>query len=254
LFSRFVSALHIPPTEPSLLISGGGDAELKVWDWLKGSLRWDLRIWEAVERFLIVKAVRRSGWGEEGGDGDGDGKVGKRKQKRKGKGKAERVGEAEGSDQENGVPATSLDGDIMKPTKVLVIQQIGSVVSSSTAYILFSAVGLAIPLFFLTDFNLPFWCSATALFAFPFRSGVQPSEILHFDFRKPILGFSVTENERAVVYLDGKWSDPEAETVPEDKLKYVRVLDIWSGQVKWSFSVYRFLLTSPCEVYRKYGI
>jgi len=148
-FDRFVSALHIPPTEPSLLISGGGDAELKVWDWSKGSLRWDLSVWEVVERFLIVKAVRRSGWGEEGGDGDG--KVGKRKRKRKGRVEPERAdesqGEADGSDQESGVPATSLDGDVTKPTKVLVIQQIKSVVSGSTIYILFSAVGLVISFF-----------------------------------------------------------------------------------------------------------
>jgi len=61
---------------------------------------------------------------------------------------------------------------------------------------------------------------------------VQPSEILHFDFRKPILGFSVVENVKAVVYLDGKWTDPETEAVPEETVKYVRVVGISSGQVK----------------------
>jgi tRNA (guanine-N(7)-)-methyltransferase subunit TRM82 len=88
LLGRFVSALYITPTEPTLLISGGGDAELKVWNWMKGSLRWELRVWEVVERFLVVKAVMKSGWGEQRGDGDG--KTGKRKRKRKGKGKGKR--------------------------------------------------------------------------------------------------------------------------------------------------------------------
>lgn len=142
---RFVSALHIPPTEPTLLISGGGDAELKVWDWLKGSLRCELEVWELVERFLIVKAVKGSSWGEEGGDGDG--KAGNKKRKRKGKGKKEPEradgghDEVDGSDQDNGIPAAPVDGCVSKPSKVLVIQQIESVLSSSTVYVLFSAVG-----------------------------------------------------------------------------------------------------------------
>jgi hypothetical protein len=62
-------------------------------------------------------------------------------------------------------------------------------------------------------------------------SGVQPSEILHFDFRKPVLGFSVVENEGAVVYLDGEWTDPEADNMLEDEVKHVRVVGISSGQV-----------------------
>ena len=61
---------------------------------------------------------------------------------------------------------------------------------------------------------------------------MQPSEIVHFDFRRPILGFSVLENEMAVVYLDGERTDLEAETVREDRVEYVRVVGIASGQVK----------------------
>ena len=69
---------------------------------------------------------------------------------------------------------------------------------------------------------------------------MQPSEIVYFDFRKPILGFSVLENEMAVVYLDGEWTDSEAETIREDRVEYVRVVGIASGQVKRPFSAQYF--------------
>lgn len=34
----FINALCIPPSEPGLLVSGGGDDELYVWNWLDGKL------------------------------------------------------------------------------------------------------------------------------------------------------------------------------------------------------------------------
>lgn len=36
--TEFVSRLCIPPGRPNLLVSGGGDSELYVWDWLAGRL------------------------------------------------------------------------------------------------------------------------------------------------------------------------------------------------------------------------
>jgi hypothetical protein len=69
------------------------------------------------------------------------------------------------------------------------------------------------------------------LFAFPFKSEIQPSEILHFDFGKPILGFAIVDNGRVVVYLDGEWTDVEAEGVLENQEKNVKVVGISSGQV-----------------------
>ena len=133
--------------EPALLISGGGDAEIKVWDWMKGILKWELRVWDVVDRFLVIKTVRRSGWGEE----DGEGKAGKKRRKRKGKG-SERTdgGEAGGDDEGND---SSVDNDA---TKVLVIQQIESVASGSTVYILFSAIGLIFSLLIPAVLNLLF--------------------------------------------------------------------------------------------------
>lgn len=103
--------------------------------------------------------------------------------------------------------------------------------------------------------------SATALFAFPFKSGVQPSQIVHFEFGKPVLGFNVirTEDEEGrgmgeefvVVDLDVQWqcamgkegqtesetagkkgNDKETETERE---KRVKALKLSSGQVRFTF-------------------
>lgn len=160
--------------EPALLISGGGDAEIKVWEWMKGTLRWELRVWEIVDKFLVIKAVRRSGSGEEG---DGEGKVQKKRRKRKGKEREkekERTGdgEADGNDQGND---SSVDNDATKPSKVLVIQQIDSVASGSTVYILFSAVGLFSSLLIPACFELNFCFVVRQLFLdFPSSLGCSP--------------------------------------------------------------------------------
>lgn len=108
-----------------------------------------MRVWEVVEKFLVVKAVRRSGWGNE--DGEGDGRAGKRKRKRKRRQEAERAEDVEDDEDDdelvgNGAPVLSVGAS--KPSKVLVIQQIESVVSGLMVYIVFSAVGLYFPLFF----------------------------------------------------------------------------------------------------------
>ena len=113
------------------MISGGGDAEIKVWDWIKGILKWELRIFEVVERFLVVKAVRQSEWGEEEEDRDSNRK---RRQREKGKTKSERAGDDGGGEQEMGMP-------VFTPSKVLVVQQVESIVCGLTMYILFTAVG-----------------------------------------------------------------------------------------------------------------
>lgn len=49
--SEFVSKLCIPPSYPHLLISGGGDDYLLVWDWLSGSIRQKTDLKGRVEAF-----------------------------------------------------------------------------------------------------------------------------------------------------------------------------------------------------------
>jgi len=44
----FVSALHIPATKPEWLISGGGENDLRIWDWQQGLQIGSVPIFEAV--------------------------------------------------------------------------------------------------------------------------------------------------------------------------------------------------------------
>ena len=77
---------------------------------------------------------------------------------------------------------------------------------------------------------------ATALFGFPYRADVEPAEIIHFEFEKPVLGFSVVSDQNGtegvvVVSLDGGWRDGGEEGREVKETKMVRVLKITSEQV-----------------------
>lgn len=67
---RFISAIHIPrdPAAHDILISGGGDPVIKVWQWRAGRRLYDVAIEEVVRPFI---AVRRSQL-KRGYDGDGE--------------------------------------------------------------------------------------------------------------------------------------------------------------------------------------
>ncbi|KAH9987759.1 hypothetical protein BJV74DRAFT_840961 [Russula compacta] len=67
---RFISAIHIPrdPAAHDLLISGGGDAVLKVWKWHTGRPLYDVAIEGAVRPFITVRRARP----KRGYDSDGE--------------------------------------------------------------------------------------------------------------------------------------------------------------------------------------
>jgi tRNA (guanine-N(7)-)-methyltransferase subunit TRM82 len=67
---RFVSAIHIPrdPTAHGILVSGGGDPVLKVWDWRAGRRLYDVAIEDTVRPFIAVRRARR----QRGYDSDGE--------------------------------------------------------------------------------------------------------------------------------------------------------------------------------------
>jgi tRNA (guanine-N(7)-)-methyltransferase subunit TRM82 len=70
LSHRFVSAIHIPrdPTALGILVSGGGDPVMKVWDWRTGRRLYDVAIEDSVSPFVAVRRARR----QRGYDSDGE--------------------------------------------------------------------------------------------------------------------------------------------------------------------------------------
>src|SRR5216684_2316787 len=66
---RFISAIHIPrdPAAHNVLISGGGDPVIKVWQWRTGRLLYDVVIEEIVRPFIAVcRAQRKRGYDSDG--------------------------------------------------------------------------------------------------------------------------------------------------------------------------------------------
>ena len=51
--------MHVPPSHPHLLVSGGGDRTLRVWDYLSGSQLAILDVWEAIQPSLKAQSRRR---------------------------------------------------------------------------------------------------------------------------------------------------------------------------------------------------
>lgn len=51
--------MYIPPSHPHLLVSGGGDRTLRVWDYLSGKQLVVMDVWEAIKPFLKAQSRRR---------------------------------------------------------------------------------------------------------------------------------------------------------------------------------------------------
>ncbi|KZT25266.1 WD40 repeat-like protein [Neolentinus lepideus HHB14362 ss-1] len=234
---KFVCALHIPPKSPSVLISGGGDPVLKVWNWYTGKFLRDIRILEHVEPYIKVKVPKgkKSRWDNEDGDGDSPEsgqKHAKRGKKWKGKAKANETGKSEepetdeviGVAGQEDVEMTSADKVADEKAQpeletVLAVSKIATVGTSSTstsdgpASIIFSATG------------------ATALFLCPYPSRDGPDtrqsaaevNITACDLERPILDFIVTEDDSErgallLVLLDGEWGVSQGEQSVSTKM------------------------------------
>ena len=138
LCPRFVSAIHVPKFDQSKLISGGGDPDLKVWNWMTGEVKHAIDVAGAIDPFLVVRAVkrRRGGYDDDEEDEAAEGSGSKR---RKGKGRA-KVKEEE-KESEEGSAASSSQPTTENAEKVLVIRKIGSLEADGVPTIIFSAVG-----------------------------------------------------------------------------------------------------------------
>jgi tRNA (guanine-N(7)-)-methyltransferase subunit TRM82 len=151
---RFVSALHIPASSPSTLISAGGDPVIKFWDWMTGTLLQEIRVGEAVEPFIVVKG-RLKRWMEEDELGNlatvNKKPKGKRKSGSRQKGKNVDVKmETRNADSTEGTPGLEGNDDGEEPRitadvemLILAIHKVECLHSSRGRFVVFAAHGLA---------------------------------------------------------------------------------------------------------------
>lgn len=110
-----MSAIHIPSFAPSMLVSGGGDSVLKVWDWMSGKLLLEIPILDVFGPHIKVKAPLGKREREDGDNEDGEGiqrNIGRRRKGRKGKGKAQNQDQlGDGEDGGDGTSASEIPQD-----------------------------------------------------------------------------------------------------------------------------------------------
>ncbi|EAU90329.1 tRNA (guanine-N7-)-methyltransferase subunit Trm82 [Coprinopsis cinerea okayama7 len=233
---KFVSALHIPQSDPTVLVSGGGDPVLKVWDWMSGKQKGNVEVAEVVEPYIVVKKAR---WGDDGeNDGEEGGETKRRGKKKKGKGKNKGKGKAEeeaggagGEEGESmavdgtagGSGATSEPAAGSEPQKVLAIRRISSAVDADgKVHYIFSAIG------------------ATAVFSFPSpepspeNDPMLTTTISHFDFGKPVIDFLAVPSiagDPALVFvvLDPSWTGNHGDGSSSERTDRVRLLAVSSS-------------------------
>ncbi|KAG6335736.1 hypothetical protein ID866_3360 [Astraeus odoratus] len=205
---KYVSAIHIPSFAQTSLVSGGGDPDLKVWDWMTGRLQRSIGVFAAVEPFIAVRAPKRGRKLREDDDADAEnskGKGGRRK-----KGKVNRNATRDDTEEPPGTPSVGAanNQDVGGTDFVFVVHKIDSFVSNSSNYIVFSVVG------------------ATALFAFTLADNVEQPPICHFDFGCPVIDFTVAD-DLIWVLLDPEY---QGNASTESRGNLVRVVTWQSDQ------------------------
>ncbi|KAI0683688.1 WD40-repeat-containing domain protein [Cytidiella melzeri] len=207
---------------PSVLVSGGGDPVLKLWDWMSSVRLCDIPVQGVIEPFIKVHAPKGK-WGKSADDGDGEMKVGRRKRRRargKGRAKAEeeeleeeedgRTKEIEAeerevfeedvvmeiNDSEQTAPATSSHDAAAREeaevsqAPVLIIHRLASMdVPAQGQFLVFNAVG------------------TTAMFFCRFSSDPKSEEppVVHsLQLHQPVIDFAVDEAGHVWALVDGE--------------------------------------------------
>ncbi|THU92732.1 hypothetical protein K435DRAFT_671619, partial [Dendrothele bispora CBS 962.96] len=222
--TQFISALHVPSFAPSVLISGGGDKSLMLWEWLSGKLIGEIPIWEKVEDYMGVKVKpykgkengnqkkTREGTEEEEGIEDEDKKM-------------EDMEPVENGGEDQDVDMASLEekqGEEIEDDeeKVLVVQKISTLETpDGKRWILFSVVG------------------GTAVFLTPFpQSESSTGDIECIDLGKPVLDFVADSQGLVWICVDVNWN-------PEVTSQAVRLSKIETdGKVSSAFTFYERLV------------
>ncbi|KAI6024436.1 WD40-repeat-containing domain protein [Pisolithus marmoratus] len=182
---KYVSAIHIPPSTPTILISER-----------------NINVFDVVEPFMMVKAPK---WRLKSQDGGGDDTAigkgsGRRKKKTKHKPGVQR-GDSEDPTADSPVDMSSQDP--AETETVFVIRKIDSFVSQGRCHIVFSVVG------------------ATALFTFSSVEVTDEPTICHLDCGSPIIDFTVASDGVIWILLD---ADYGSKAKPDGVGKLVRVV------------------------------
>ncbi|KAK1218334.1 tRNA (guanine-N(7)-)-methyltransferase non-catalytic subunit trm82 [Marasmius sp. AFHP31] len=195
--SRFVSCLHIPKSQPSVLVSGGGDPEIKVWDWHSGQLKHNIPVFDHVKEYIQVKAqpyVRKRGRGKNVA-GEDDPMNGEKE--------ATEEVETAPAHSETGTP--TVEESSLQEETIFVVNKIETVEREGKLTIVFSIVGYDFPPTECHFFDLPRLASATALFATPFpdsSDSSNPPTIHTLDFGHPVLDFTLDADGLVWVTID----------------------------------------------------
>ncbi|KAF8677503.1 tRNA (guanine-N(7)-)-methyltransferase non-catalytic subunit wuho [Rhizoctonia solani] len=187
---KFVSALEIPACAPSVLISGGGDPELYVWEYKTGKNIARIPVWDHIRPFIKVKGGRR------------------KPEKPQGKKSKKRAAAEEEAGAED-VEMTSESSE-----DVLVISKISTVQVGEENIIVFSVVG----------------SSALFYLKWPMPLDFSAVDVHSFDLSNPVTDFAVAQNGALWVSVDPVWtSAPGAisTTTPPDSRKVRRLF--WQG-------------------------
>lgn len=120
----FVSAVHIPSAAPSLLVSGGGDPILKVWDWKTGIVQHEIEIFSHAQSTILARPPKRKT------TPDHSSKLNKRRRKKKAKTDEAPIATQEPSEESVQVPETSADVEVPEASEdnpVFCVQSIASI-------------------------------------------------------------------------------------------------------------------------------